>query len=570
MKTKLLGLFIVLALLGASWSSAFAQNYSFTVQKEDVKLSIDAQGKATVEYTYVFQNDPSASPIDVVDIGTPNDTYNLGNISANINGQPIQSIEVSPFISHGVALNLGSNAIQPGQTGTIHVTIPGMTGILYPGTQKENEPYASFEFMPNYFDSQIINGKTNMTLTIVLPPGMTADLPTYYRPKGWPGNADPQSGFTSDNRVFYTWQSDQASAAKQYTFGGGFPARFVPSEAISAAPVSGSSGGSGTVNSSALCFFGFALFFIAIFGLAIYSSIWGARKRKLKYLSPKISVEGHGIKRGLTSVEAAILLEQPVDKVMTMVLFSVIKKGAATVISRDPLKIDVEQPLPSGLQPYETDFLKAMQETNPKEQRKDLQDVIVNLIKGVEGKMKGFSQKETVAYYKDIMDRAWSQVQAADTPEMKMQKFDEYMGWTMLDKDFNQRTQQTFSSGPVFMPMWWGRFDPTYRGTTGGIGGGGGGLASSGPATGGGKTTFNMPNLPGSDFAASMINGVQAFSAGVVGDLTNFTGAITNRTNPLPPTSTQRSNWGGGGHGGGCACACACAGCACACAGGGR
>ncbi len=568
MKTKLLGVFIVLALLGASWSSALAQNYSFSVPKEDVTVSIDAQGTATIDYTYVFQNEPGASPIDAVDIGTPNDTYNLGSVTATIDGQAIRSIEVSPYVDHGVALNLGSNAIQPGQSGTIHVTIPGINGILYPGTQKENEPYASFQFMPNYFDSSFVNGNTNMSVTLVLPPGMTADLPTYFNPKGWPGDAAPQSGFTNDNRVFYTWQSDQASAAKQYTFGGSFPARLVPTDVIAAAPVSGGNR-SISFNTNTLCCVGFALLFGGIFVFAIYSSIWGARKRKLKYLSPKITVEGHGIKRGLTSVEAAILLEEPIDKIMTMILFSTIKKGAASVVSRDPLKIDVEKPLPEGLQSYETEFLEAMQETNPKQQRNKLQDVTVNLIKGLEGKMKGFSHKETVAYYKDIMERAWNQVQAADTPEMKMEKFDEFMGWTMLGRDFNDRTQRTFSGGPVFIPMWWGRFDPTYRGATGTLGGGG--LASSTPSTGG-KTTINLPNLPGSDFAASMVNGVQAFSAGVVGDLTNFTGAITNRTNPLPPTSTQRSNWRGGGGGGGhsCACACACAGCACACAGGGR
>jgi len=29
---------------------------------------------------------------------------------------------------------------------------------------------------------------------------------------------------------------------------------------------------------------------------------------------PKISIEGHGIKRGLTAVEAAILMEEPLDR----------------------------------------------------------------------------------------------------------------------------------------------------------------------------------------------------------------------------------------------------------------
>jgi hypothetical protein len=32
-----------------------------------------------------------------------------------------------------------------------------------------------------------------------------------------------------------------------------------------------------------------------------------------------------------------------------------------------------------------------------------------------------FSRRETLAYYRDIMDRAWAQVEAADTPEVKGQ-----------------------------------------------------------------------------------------------------------------------------------------------------
>ena len=59
----------------------------------------------------------------------------------------------------------------------------------------------------------------------------------------------------------------------------------------------------------------------------------------MQYMPPKIAIEGHGIKRGLTAVEAAILMEQPLDKVMTMILFGVIKKNAAEVVTRDPLEI---------------------------------------------------------------------------------------------------------------------------------------------------------------------------------------------------------------------------------------
>jgi hypothetical protein len=147
------------------------------------------------------------------------------------------------------------------------------------------------------------------------------------------------------------------------------------------------------------------------------------------------------------------------------------------------------------------------------------------------------------------------------------------MGWTMLDRETSTAARATLSDrarslcrcgGDATIPP--GDGHPAVERV------GGGKLASPTPVSPGGGRGVSLPNLPGSDFAASMVNGIQSFSAGVIGDLTNFTSGITNRTNPLPPTSTQRSGWKGGGGGGGrsCACACACAGCACACAGGGR
>ena len=41
---------------------------------------------------------------------------------------------------------------------------------------------------------------------------------------------------------------------------------------------------------------------------------------------------------------------------MTMILFSTIKKGACRVITRDPLKIELTDPLPEGLRGYEKDI----------------------------------------------------------------------------------------------------------------------------------------------------------------------------------------------------------------------
>jgi len=296
--------------------------------------------------------------------------------------------------------------------------------------------------------------------------------------------------------------------------------------------------------------------------LIIWLGIANEKKRKLKYLPPKIRIEGHGIKRGLTAIEAAILMEHPPDKILTMILFSVIKKEAATVISRDPLKLEVVDPTPEGLRPYEVKFLQAFQEKKAKDRTKALQTMMIDLIKSAGEKMKGFSHKETVAYYKQIMERAWQQVEASNTPEVKSEKFDEHMGWTMLDKDFDRRTEDVFRTGPVFVPMWWHRYDPGFGRATG--------TGKVLPSTSGGRSTpsLSMPTLPGGAFAASVVTGMQNFAGDVVGNVSDFAGGITNKTNPVPKSTSRSSGSRSGGSS--CACACACAGCACACAGGGR
>ena len=551
MKRRLPGIIILLALLLLQVSPVFSQSdYSFRVDSAVVNYYVNKDGTASVEYTYNFTNNPGAHLIDFVDIGLPNDNYDLSSITAEVNGQKITDIQKSSVVQPGIALGLGNNAIQPGTSGRVYAWIPVIRGVINPANSSGKPDYASVQFSPNYFDKKYVTGNTDLTVSIILPPGMKQNEPIYYPPQNWPGNSQPESGFSKDGRVFYTWQSPNANSYTENIFGAGFPAKLVPAASIVKQPAI-------NIPSGAICFIAFGLFIIGIIGLSIFSR----RRRKLQYLPPKISMEGHGIKRGLTAVEAAVLMQQPVDKVLTLILFSVVKKGAAKVISRDPLNLQVTTPIPSGLSPYETDFLAAFQSNQTAARRKALQDVIVGLVKSVSEKMRGFSLKETVVYYESIMQQAWQQVETAQTPEVKSQKFDEVMDWTLLDHNYGDRTRNVFRSGPVFVPMWWGNWDPGYRG--------GSTMPSSQPSSsGGGGTNIPLPSLPGADFAASMVNGVQSFAAGVIGDLGAFTGAVTNQTNPPPPP--PKTTYHSGGGGGGCACACACAGCACACAGGGR
>lgn len=548
---------ILLAVLLLLPASALAQTYSFTLPKETVDVYWNEDGTLSLTYDYTFQNDPSGPPIEFVDVGMPNKNFNTDNASATVDGQPVAYISKSEYQGSGTgfAVALGANSIPPGGRGQVQVHIDGISGVLYPDTQGDN--YASAVFDPAYFDSRAVHGSTDMTVTFHLPPGVQPDQPRWHSaPSGF--SSQPQTGIDSQGRIIYTWTNPNAQPDKAYEFGASFPMQYVPSAAVQPAGFLSNLNIDPAVVTMCLFFCGF-LFFMSF---VVVISLRRSKQRKLKYFPPKVSIEGHGIKRGLTAVEAAILLEEPMDKIMTMILFGVVKKGAATVTKRDPLELEISQEEPENLRPYEKQFLEAFATGDKRKRRQELQDMMIDLVKSVSKKMKGFSRRDTQSYYRDITQKAWAQVEAADTPEVKSQKYDEVMEWTMLDRDYEGRTRDVFRTGPVFVPMWWPRYDPSFgRGATprpistssGGGGGGGGGIS--------------LPNLPGGAFAASIVTGVQSFSSSVIGNVTDFTSSITNKTNPVP---VSKSSGGGFGGGGGCACACACAGCACACAGGGR
>jgi hypothetical protein len=560
MRKRLISIFILVALCISLTGAAFAQSYYFQVPQLTIDVFWNEDGTLSADYTFVFINDASG-PIEYVDLGLPNNNFDESSITASADGNPINYISSSEFEgegSAGVAIGLGNYSIPTGKTGTVQIQVGKVEKVIYPDTSDSN--YVSAVFKNPYFISSVVHGTTDLSVTFHLPPGVQPEEPRWHpSPAGFP--SEPQTGIDDQGRVFYTWSDSTASMDTQYEFGASFPKQYVPASAVVRFnPFAWVS----RIGTDWLLPCGCFSFFIFIIVWSIYSG----NKRKLQYLPPKVSIEGHGIKRGLTAVEAAILLEQPLDKVLTMILFGVVKKNAAEVVSRDPLELTIKEPLPEDLYDYEKDFINAFKEKDKKARQRELSDATIGLVKSVSEKMKGFSRAETIAYYRDITKRAWEQVEAADTPEVKSQKFDEVMEWTMLDRNYDDRTKDVFRQQPVFIPVWWGRFDPAYSTSVKPSisGGGPSGKISSGSPS--------LPHLPGSDFAASMVKGVQSFSAGVVGNISEFTSSVTNKTNPAPkPTSSGGSyRSGGGGRSGGCACACACAcaGCACACAGGGR
>ena len=530
--------------------SAVAQTYAFQVTDELVHYTIKDDGTVSVEYYFTFQNQPWASPIDFVDVGMPNSSFDTETIRADVDGNPVRiSSDYQGEGGSGFAVELGQYAIT--DKGTVHVVVPSISRMIYPDDEKGD--YASSVFGNTYFSSEFVSGTTNLTVVFHFPVGVLPTESIYHLPEGnWPGPQEP-SRVDSESGVTYTWYSNQATADQMYKFGVSFPAKYVPESAINR------TGWledlvAGILAALPMLICGGIIFFIFIVSPIL--SIRAARKRKLEYIKPTISAEGQGIKRGLTAVEAGILMALPLDKVLSMILFGITKKGAVTILREDPLQVRKAETMPEGLLDYEKEFIAALVADQGK-RKNAMQTVFVNLVNSVTEKMKGFSKKDTEAYYKSIIDKAWTQVVDANTPDMAPVLNEESFEWTMADRDFDDRSRKVFDR-PIFIPSWYGHYRPSMTG----------GLDSGQSSTGGSsQPSSGRVQLPGADFAASMVTGAESFSTQLVGNINDFTGRITGVTNPVPVATTSSRRSGGSGS---CACACACAGCACACAGGGR
>ena len=113
----------LIALVALVTGVAYAQSYSFQLEQEVVDVFLESDGTYRLAYAFLFANEPGGSPIDFVDVGLPSSDYDLSSIRASVDGQPTSDISTSPYVTPGVAVGLGDQAIPSGQTGTLLVEI---------------------------------------------------------------------------------------------------------------------------------------------------------------------------------------------------------------------------------------------------------------------------------------------------------------------------------------------------------------------------------------------------------------------------------------------------------------
>src|SRR4030043_492024 len=158
-----------------------------------------------------------------------------------------------------------------------------------------------------------------------------------------------------------------------------------------------------------------------------------------------------GIKRGLTAVEASYLLEIKPTQVVTEILYSLLQKRVVWTEATNPaLKLrvmpdfkDKTGTAENPLRYYEIDFFHAVKSDGTLDEEK-LAHTRMNLRDTVEQKLRGYSRKDTVDYYKKIVAKAWTQVEQAGTADIASNAYDEQLLWLLLTPSYRARTETAF------------------------------------------------------------------------------------------------------------------------------
>jgi len=548
-------------------------DYYFSVPEMDVKVTVNQDSSIKIDYEIEFYCDVTGKAIDVVDIGFPTEDYDINSVTAQLKEKsgillkqvkdelsktaffrdikeegfnkviPLHDIRKSEYIDIGVEIHLGEHSIGPGSSAVLVVS--GINKkMVFEDTSDKN--YASVVFSPTWFGENFVTGTTNLKMTFIFPPGVKEGEGRWHENHG----GRPQNIFFEEERLHYEWNFAQANPSRQYFFGISFPKKLVSSVRP---PHEFAMTGKSKFKkmwkknlSGDKTFSIVAKIFLAVIIVIIIEALKSVSSGKMKYLPPSIKIEGAGIRRGLTAPEAAVLMEMPLNKILTMILFGLLKKGAVKIKSHNPLRLEENPELVKDLREYEKWFIRAL-DIEGKLLEGNLRETLIELINSVERKMKGFSYRETIEYYRSIVSRGWDMVLQSQTPELKIEEWTKNLEWILMDKNFADKTKGTFAGESVVrthFPIFWSDFHPSET------------KASSSPSQ------INLPVLPGADFANMVVSRIENISERVVSKLSSFSEGVTKVTNP----AALKSSGGGGGRG----CACACAGCACACAGGGR
>jgi hypothetical protein len=529
-------------------NSVLGQTRAYHLEREGVKVWMNQDGTIDLFYNITLVLD-SGDDIHFITVGQPNGDFTLGQASDQY-GNNLAISDASSGNDYIVRVNLAS-ALTAGHK--IWFTLTTNVAHMIYNDSKMNPGNVGMQFTPTWWDQATVS---DLRILVVLPPNVTiGEVKTLT-------NVEWNSTSFEGSQLTLFFEKQDLSPGQRYPIGVSFPKQYVQSYD----PFPPEGGQPFNIDPSTIIAIVIGL--VLFVGLLVSVLTVVAKAARKQYLSPQLSMETLGIRRGLTAVEASYLLDMKPTRLVTEILYSLLKKRAVWVENTKPsikIKImpqfeDKQGTIETPLRYYEIDFLQALKTDGTLDEEK-LARTIMSLRDNVEAKIRGYRRADTIAYYKNVVAKAWEQVEQAGTTELASNAYDEQLLWLLLDPNVKTHTDTIFHDR-IFQPIplwfwyWYGYQQysphPTYI-----------------PNIQNPALSTPPPSIPGSDFANNIATSLEGTANNIVVNIEKFANAII-------PSAPAKASHDPVHHDAACvcachacACACACVSCACACAGGG-
>ncbi|MEM2851528.1 MAG: DUF2207 domain-containing protein [Candidatus Bathyarchaeia archaeon] len=527
--TRLMFIMIIISILFALvYVKPSQAQISYFVNKEWVHIWINKDGSIDIQYNITLTY-TSGFPQGIVTVGMPKGGFQIQFVQ-DLDGNELNYEQISSGDFYGVDVYLRKPIINKPNTFIVYVIVPEM--VFKDDTNPGN---VGMQFYPTTFDdaSEPIG---NIRVEIDFPESIIETDKVYYLT-----NAKFDNIITDGNKyIGVYWERSNWPANQEFWVGVSFPERYV------------------NLKPNIWFYIAIGGAFLAVFTVIVVVIM---KFRKATYEKPRIAIEALGAARGLTAVEAAVVLDAKPVKVLTMILFGLLLKRVVSVTATAPLiklqrlERSADEP-PPNLRYYEIDYLRALEPDGALDEMR-LAQTYIGLRETVDRKLRGYSRADTANYYHSIVNKAWEQVSQAGTPELKEDALEQNIEWLLIDEKFNEKFPVVFPPDIIIYPRpgwWWYWGIPRFP-------------HGSAPAPS--KVPTEIKSIPGQEFANNIVRSLEQATNNMVKNIQEF----ANRLMPVQtvaaserPVRTRSTCVCACAH---CACACACVSCACACAHGG-
>ncbi len=544
LKPKTFLLFSILLLIpivfGLTTIKIKTNDLVYSIDKEYAKVWVNSDG--TIDLFYNITVSCSSGSIGFLTVGIP-EAFSVDYVTDD-QGSPLNFEDISTGSDYLLDIELKQRIgpDRPYQTATLLILVNVRDMVWEDNT---NEGNVGVLFTPAWWDNPpapIID----LSVQIVAPEGVIqSELKT---------NISAMFIHTDDGISAY-WERSNLLPSEKVSFGVSFPEKYVSNFNRSGSDI--------------LLYIGLIIAIIAI--IIVITILFVTRRRTRDvYRRPKISMEALGPARGLTAPEAAVVLGLKPIRVLTMILYGLLRKGLVEILQSEPLiklmelVINPEKPNnseSSHISPkkryYEILFLNSIMSDGSLDERL-LARVYMVLRDNVDNKIRGYSRTDTANYYKSIVSKAWTQVTQAETPELKLKTIDEQLEWLLADEKYGSRFRDAFP-GDILVhphPLWywyWGGF-------------GRNGSAKSQDST---SPKVEPKPIPAQEFANRLVSSIEKSANNMVKNFELLANRIVAQKPVQQSSRSVRKRSSCVCACASCACACACVSCACACAGGG-